>query len=300
MLRRTNTESENTINLTDALTIEAMAALDKARETGEPFYLYMSHYTVHIPLDPDHRYIQKYRDMGLDEREARYASMLEGMDQSLGDLMDYLDQHGLTDHTIIIFMSDNGGLSASNRGGVPHTHNWPLSSGKGSAYEGGIRVPMIVRWPGRVAPGSVDDDFLIIEDYFPSILEIAGVENYNTVQDVDGVSFVPRLLHKGTTNTDRILVWHYPNKWGGSGPGIGTTSTIRSGDWKLIYWYRDQQFELYNIPEDIGEKNNLADRKPEKVKELASELGGYLRKVNAHRPTFKATGEPVPWPDEFK
>jgi len=107
----------DTINLTDALTIEAMAAIDQAREAGRPFYLYMSHYTVHIPLDPDHRYIQKYREMGLDEREARYASMIEGMDQSLGDLMDYLERHDLADQTIIIFMSDNGGLSAAARGG---------------------------------------------------------------------------------------------------------------------------------------------------------------------------------------
>ncbi len=287
------------INLTDALTLEAMAALDKARETGKPFYLYMSHYTVHTPLEPDHRYIQKYRDMGLDEREARYASMLEGMDQSLGELMEYLDLHGLTDHTVILFMSDNGGLSASNRGGASHTHNFPLNSGKGSAYEGGIRVPMIVRWPGRVAPGSADEDYLIIEDFFPSILEIAGVETFNTVQDVDGVSFVPRLLREGTADAERNLVFHYPNKWGLSGPGIGTTSTIRSGDWKLIYWYKDQHVELYNIPEDIGENNNLAAQHPEKVDELATELGSYLRTVNALRPTFKATGEPVPWPDEI-
>ncbi len=290
----------DTINLTDVLTIEAVKALDQARDKGKPFYLYMSHYTVHIPLEPHHPYYQKYKDMGLDEREARYASMIEGMDQSLGDLMDYLDQHGLTDHTIIIFMSDNGGLSASNRGGMPHTHNWPLSSGKGSAHEGGIRVPMLVKWPGIVQPGSLCNDYLIIEDYFPAILEMAGIGNYDLVQQVDGISFIPMLKQEGTTADDRSLIWHYPNKWGPTGPGIGATSTIRKGDWKLIYYYKDQQFELFNIKEDIREKNNLAGREPGIVKRLASELGEYLRKVNAHRPSFKATGEPVPWPDEFK
>ncbi len=286
------------INLTDAITLEAIKALDHAREAGKPFYLYMSHYAVHVPLEPHHPYYQKYKDMGLEETEARYSSMVEGMDGSLGALMDYLDENGLADNTAILFMSDNGGLSAHGRGGERHTHNYPLNSGKGSAYEGGIRVPMIASWPGKVEPGSIDADYLIIEDYFPSILEIAGVKEYQTVQDVDGISFVPRLFQEGAPDGDRNLIWHYPNKWGASGPGIGTTSTIRSGDWKLIYWYKDQQFELFNIKEDIREKNNLAGREPGIVKRLASELGEYLREVNAHRPSFKATGEPVPWPDE--
>jgi arylsulfatase A-like enzyme len=288
----------DTINLTHALTLEAISALDKVRDTGKPFYLYMSHYTIHVPLEPDHRYIQKYRDRGLDEREARYASMIEGMDQSLGDLMDYLRTNGLDKNTVILFMSDNGGLSASSRGGELHTHNQPLRSGKGSAYEGGIRVPMLAKWPGKTKPGSVCDDYLIIEDFFPTILEMAGICPCETIQPIDGKSFIPLLQQKGTTAINRDLIWHYPNKWGSQGPGIGTTSTIRSGDWKLIYWYRNQQFELYHIPEDIGETNNLAETNPEKVKELATRLGAYLRDVEADRPTLKATGKPVPWPDE--
>ncbi len=288
----------DTINLTHALTLEAIAALDKSRETGKPFFLYLSHYTVHTPIEPDHRYIQKYREMGLDEREARYASMIEGMDQSLGDLMDYLDNNGLTKNTIILFMSDNGGVSATARGREPHTHNWPLSSGKGSAYEGGIREPMIVIWPGKVQPGSVCNDYLIIEDFFPTILEMAGVNDYQTVQEVDGISFVPMLLQTGITSEGRDLFWHYPNKWGSSGPGIGTTSTIRRGDWKLIYWYKDQSFELYNISDDISEKNNLADKNPEKVNELALKLGEYLRSVQADRPINKETTLLVAWPDK--
>jgi arylsulfatase A-like enzyme len=286
-------------NLTHVLTLEAIRALNQARGAGSPFYLYMSHYAVHTPLEPDYRFYQGYKDMGMEEPEARYASMLEGMDRSLGDLMDYLEEHGLSDNTVILFLSDNGGLSAHSRGGEPHTHNYPLKSGKGSAYEGGIRVPMIVRWPGVVEPGSVNNDCLIVEDFFPSILDIAGARNYRTVQQIDGITFVPLLRQIGLIAERRSLVWHYPNKWGAAGPGIGTTSTIRSGEWKLIYWYTDQQFELYNIHDDIGEHNNLADREPEKVKELAAELGEYLRMVNAFRPKFKASGEEVPWPDEL-
>jgi arylsulfatase A-like enzyme len=288
----------DTINLTHVLTIEALRALDVARESGKPFYLYMSHYTVHTPLEPDHRFYSKYRDMGLEEPEARYASMIEGMDRSLGDLMDYLDGHGIAEKTVIIFLSDNGGLSAHARGGEPHTHNYPLRSGKGSAYEGGIRVPMIVAWEGVVRPGSSNDDYLIIEDCFPSILKIAGIKDYRTLQKVDGISFLPQLREEGSTAGGRGLVWHYPNKWGGEGPGIGTTSTIRKGDWKLIYWYRDGKFELYNLREDTGESNDLAGSEPQKLRELALELSEYLRSVEAHRPLFRATGEAAPWPDE--
>ena len=284
----------DSINITEALTIEAIKALD---QTQKPFYLYMSHHAVHIPMEPDYRFYQKYKIRGFEEAEARYASMLEGMDKSLGDLMNYLDKNGLADNTIILFISDNGGLSASNRAGPTHTHNWPLNSGKGSAYEGGIREPMLVRWPGKIKPGSVCDDYLIIEDFFPSILEVAGMSKYKTIQKTDGVSFLPLLLGLDAPIKDRAIYWHFPNKWGSSGPGIGSTSTIRQGDWKLVYWYRDNRAELFNIREDIGEKNNLVEKHPEKVRELTGNLGRYLRKVNAQRPIVKATGKPAPWPD---
>ena len=287
------------INLTDALTFEAMYAMDSALEKGKPFYLYMSHYAVHVPLEPHNTFYQKYKDKGLEEPEALYASMVEGMDKSLGDLMNYLEKKGIAENTIILFMSDNGGLSAGSRGGTPHSHNLPLNSGKGSAYEGGIREPMIVKWPGTVKPQSKCEDYLIIEDFFPTMLEIAGVKNYKTVQQVDGKSFLPMLKQKGTTAKGRDLYWHYPNKWGPQGPGIGATSTIRSGDWKLIYWYKDHHFDLFNIRNDLGEKNNLADRNPEKVKELSLKLGKYLRSVKAMRPSFKKSGEPAPWPDQI-
>jgi arylsulfatase A-like enzyme len=288
----------DSIFLTEALTREALKSLAKAKATGKPFYLYMAHYAVHIPLYADQRFYDKYLEMGLNESEARYSSMIEGMDKSLGDIMDWLDKNDLTGNTIILFMSDNGGFSLRPRAGELHTHNKPLNSGKGSAYEGGIREPMIVKWPGKVKPGTRCSDYLIIEDFFPSILEMAGIKKYSTVQTVDGKSFVPMLLKTGSTSQARDLYWHFPNNWGPTGPGIGTTSTIRSGDWKLIYFYEDSHFELYNIADDIGELNNLAAQQHAKVRELAIKLGKYLRTVKAQRPQYKSTGKPVPWPDE--
>ncbi len=284
------------IYLNEALTIEAKMALDSAIRIKKPFFLYMSHYAIHAPIQEDQRFVEKYLSDTLPLVESKYASMIESMDKSLGDLMDYLDRHGLAENTIILFMSDNGGLSAAIRGGTPHTHNRPLSSGKGSAHEGGIREPMIVKWPGMVKAGSKSDNYLIIEDFFPTILEMTGITDYKVPQMVDGKSFMP-LLKNGKSNApERSLFWHFPNNWGPTGPGIGASSTIRKGDWKLIYYYEDQSYELFNIEKDLGEHNNLSKEYSEKVAALSEELSDYLRSVDAQRPLIKSTGEPCPWP----
>lgn len=285
------------IFLTEALTLEAKKAMDMAVNKKQPFFLYMAHYAVHIPIMGDDRFVQKYYDMGLDSIEAKYSSMVEGMDKSLGDIMDYLESKKIDDNTIILFMSDNGGLSAHGRGGELNTHNKPLASGKGSAYEGGIREPMIVKWPGITKPDTQTDQMVIIEDYFTTVLEMAGVKKENTVQKVDGQSFVP-ILKGQKLPEDRPLFWHYPNEWGVSGPGIGASSTIRLGDWKLIYFHADQHLELYNIKDDIGEHHNLVETEPEKSRELANVLSHYLREVKAQMPVEKATGKIVPYPDK--
>lgn len=290
------------IFLSEALTLEAEKALDKARQYDQPFFLYMAHYAVHVPIDKDRRFYQKYLDKGLDPREAAYASLVEGMDKSLGDLMDYLEKYKLADNTIILFMSDNGGLASEPewRDGKLHTQNAPLNSGKGSAYEGGIREPMIVKWPGVTKAGTVCDKPLIIEDFYPTILEMAGIKHYKTVQKVDGLSFVPLLNTTGDPSKGRNFYWNFPNLWGNIGPGIGPTATIRKGDWKLVYYYDSGKKELFNIKEDIGEEYNRKGQYPRLAKRLSKELGNYLRKVGAQRPAYKATGKPVPWPDEVE
>ena len=288
------------IFLTEALTKEAITHLDN-RDRKKPFFLYMSHYAVHVPVKADKRFYQKYLDWGLDKRDAAYATLVEGMDKSLGDLMDYLEQNNLSNNTIIIFMSDNGGLSVEPnvRSGKPNTHNWPLNSGKGSAYEGGIRVPMIVSWPRVTKAGSSCDDYLIIEDFYPTLLEMANVDMPKTPQVIDGKSFVSLLTRKGKNPSEgRSLYWNFPNNWGPVGPGIGATCTIRKDDWKLIYYYETGRKELFNIREDIGEKWDLSAEEPERVEKLSEELSDYLRKVGGQRPIFKETGKLTPWPDE--
>lgn len=287
---------------TEALTIEAKKALDKAKRLEQPFFLYMAHYAVHVPFDIDKRYYQKYADKGLSRNEAAYAALIEGMDKSLGDLMDWLEENKMADNTIIIFMSDNGGFaSESSARDLPlYTQNAPLKSGKGSAYEGGIRVPMMVKWTGKVSSNTRNDNPIIIEDFFPTVLEMAQVKKFYTKQPVDGVSFMLMLIDKEKSLKHRDFYWNFPNLWDSSGPGIGATCTVRSGDWKLIYWYETGKKELYNIQKDIGETNNLASQQPRLVKKLSKDLGKYLRKVNAQRPFFKATNKACPWVDEVE
>lgn len=287
--------------VTEALTLEAIKALDHAKQYNQPFFLYMAHYAIHVPIDKDKRFYQKYIDKGLPSKEAAYAALIEGMDKSLGDLMDWLEKNKEADNTIVIFMSDNGGLSSEPqwRDGKIHTQNSPLNSGKGSLYEGGIREPMIVSWPGVVTPNSKCDKYLLIEDFYPTILEMADVKEYETVQPMDGISFVPLLKQTGDPSKGRSLHWNFPNNWGNDGPGINFNCAVRKGDWKLVYSYRTGKKELFNIPNDISEKNNLATQYPDIVKRLSKDLGSYLRKVNGQRPSFKATGKPCPWPDEI-
>ncbi len=283
------------IFLTEAITREALQSVDKV--AGEkPFFLCMSHYAVHVPIMGDERFYQKYRDDGLGETEAKYASMLEGMDKSLGDIMDYLENNDLEKNTIILFMSDNGGLSAHARGGEPHTHNAPLNSGKGSAYEGGIRVPMIVYWPEKTKPGTSIEDYIIIEDFFPSILDMTKSHVPDVMQKVDGKSFLSLLTDNNQPGKERSLFWHYPNKWGGNGPGIAPFSAIRKGDYKLIYYHKDRDFELFNIRKDIGETTNISETYTKKTKELATILSLYLESVDAQMPIDKRTNKKVELP----
>lgn len=317
------------VHLTEALTREALKTLDYPIAHKQPFYLYFAHYATHTPIQRDPRFIQKYLDAGMDEGQARYASMVEGVDKSLGDVMDFLEEKGLDKNTIIIFMTDNGGNAENTaKGGVRFMHNLPLRNGKGSCYEGGIRVPLAFKWSGKIAPSTRVNTPVVCEDMFPTILEMAGIKDYQTVQAVDGESLVP-LITKGSKiaakavakgevtsqkeanalvieqkdsgiDPERTLVFHYPHKWKGYDlEDIDFLSAVRKGDWKLIYRLRTGKMELYNLRTDIGEQCDVADQNPQKVKELAKALSNKLREWDAPMPTIRKSGKAVPMPDEL-
>lgn len=293
--------------LTEALTQAAIKHLENAVKSTKPFYLYMSHYAIHTPYDADTRFTGNYTGyydqlLGatLSTAEVNRAALIEGMDKSLGDLMDWLEQHpDVAANTIILFMSDNGGQGVSPRQGrLNHDPNYPSRGGKGSCYDGGVHEPMIVSWPGVVAEGSKNDNRVMIEDYFPTILELAGVKDYKTVQTVDGKSFVD-LMRDPSLTREREAIWHYPNLWGESqdrAEGYGSWSAIMKGDYHLLYFWENQERRLYNLKDDIGEEHNLAQELPELTRQLAQELTDSLKSYGAKRPTVAATGEPVPWP----
>ena len=310
-------------HLTEALTREALKTLDFPVENGIPFYLYMSHHGTHTPIQRDDRFVEKYLEAGMDEGQARYASMVEGIDKSLGDILNYLDDKGIADNTAIIFMTDNGGNSENvQKGGVPHTQNLPLREGKGSVYEGGIRVPLIVCWPGKVPAGAREDTPAIAEDLFPTILDIAGVsydEPGAIVQELDGQSLIPGLMDGGCaggpvlkgaaeggagagagSGAERALIFHYPHQWKPYRlDDIDYLSAVRKGDWKLVYRMREARLELYNLREDIGETHDLAAENPQKCAELATILSDKLREWGSPMPFNPAEGKPVPFPDEL-
>jgi arylsulfatase A-like enzyme len=284
------------IFLTEALTLEALAAIDKARQTQKPFFLHFAHYAIHTPIMGDKRFLQKYYAKGMDSTEAKYASLIEGMDKSLGDVMQYLEQNQLDKNTLIIFLSDNGGLSATTRGGEKHQHNTPLRSGKGSAYEGGMRIPFIVKWAGVVSPHSESHQNLSIEDVFPTVLSAANIKNYKTVQKIDGQNITPIFKQK-SKNNNRFFYWHYPHVWGPKAPDLELYSVIRQGAWKLIYFHTDQHFELYNTEGDISEQKNLFETNKKIAFKLAKQLGKKMRENGTEMPTMIATNRKVPYPD---
>lgn len=295
------------IFLTEALTLEAKKQLD-ARPKDKPFYLYFSHYAIHTPYNPDTRFTANYMDgtqgkydellqARLNTSEINHAALIEGMDKSLGDMMDYLEDRGIADNTIIIFMSDNGGQGVSPRQGtLNRMQNYPARGGKGSAYEGGVHEPMIVSWPGVTTQASETYSPVMIEDFYPSILEMAGITDYKTFQTIDGKSFVD-MVRDPSIERSRTNIWHYPNRWGESqdkNEGYGSWSAILKDGYHMIYFWENQERRLYNIKEDIGEQNNLAAEMPELCLALAQELTDSLIAYGAGRP--KRAGKDVPWP----
>ena len=210
--------------------------------------------------------------------------MVESVDQSVGRVMRKLDDLRIADRTVIFFTSDNGGLSVKEGPNTPSTSNAPLRAGKGYLYEGGIREPLVIHWPGTAKAGSVCNVPVSSVDFFPTILEMAGLPE----QQVDGVSLVPLLKQTGGLKRDG-LYWHYPHY---SNQGGKPGGAIRKGDYKLIEFYEDGKLELYNLKDDIGEKTDLASKMPQKAREMRDMLREWRKAVDAQMPTPNPSYKP--------
>jgi arylsulfatase A-like enzyme len=275
--------------LTDRLTKEAVRFIGENRD--RPFFLYLPHFTVHIPLQAKKEIIARYQartKAGEGQHNPTYAAMVESLDDSVGAVLKKLDELGIADRTAVFVNSDNGGLlyEGARRDNV--TSNRPLRAGKGHLYEGGIREPLIVRWPGVTKPGSTCHVPVSSVDYFPTIREIAGA-GAGGGPPVDGVSLLP-LLRGGKKLGREALYWHYPHYSNQGGPPGGA---IREGDWKLIEFYEDGHLELYNLARDLGERTNLAAREPRKAAELHARLKRWRESVHASMPAPNPNYDPA-------
>ncbi len=276
--------------LTDRLTDEALKILEEYRD--DPFLLYFPYYTVHTPIEAKPEDLARFEsrvDAGRRHRNPAYAGMLAALDRSVGRVRGKLDELGIAEDTVIVFTGDNGGLDRQGRDGRMGnpTENAPLRSGKGSAYEGGVRTPTMYYWPGVTPAGAVSDVPVITVDIYPTVLEIAGVSgNAAHNESVDGVSLAG-LLRDPASSLDRdTLFWHYPHYHAG---GATPYSAIREGGWRLVHFYEDGRAELYHLAADVGEERDLAAAMPDKAAELLGKLDAWRAEVGAQ--------EPLPNPD---
>ena len=281
--------------LTERLTAESIKFLQQ-RKREQPFLLYLSYYNVHTPITPYRKRIDEYKQATAKEFNSptpqvkehdgvsrarqdnpEYASMVAAVDDSVGQILAALDEQGLSDNTVVIFFSDNGGLCTKPTPGP--TSNLPLRSGKGWLYEGGVREPMIVRAPGVTRPGSVCNTPVVSMDFFPTMLDLAGLPAEPNLP-ADGVSLKPLLSGSGEL-PDRSLYWHYPHYHGSTWtPG----ASIRDGDWKLINFYHYGTVELYNLAGDPGEQHDLSETQTAKRDELLAKLAKWQREMKAKMP----------------
>jgi len=252
-----------------------------AAHRDEPFLCFLSHHAVHIVCQARDELVRKYREKAKRQKTPIYpvyAAMCEAMDESVGLCLETLDHLGLAENTVVIFFSDNGGLDRIYTGNGPYiTTNAPLRDFKGTLYEGGIRVPLIVRWPGTTEAGSTCRWPVISNDFMPTLLEMAGIRE-RPAQPIDGTSLVPLL--RGRDRLDRdTLYWYYPT-YHHSTPALA----VREGDWKLLHFLEDDHLELYRLADDIGEKNNLAGKMPAKAETLKVKLHRWRREIGAPLP----------------
>ncbi len=264
--------------LTYRLADEASAFIRKHRTT--PFFLYLSHYAVHAPLQADDPLIRKYEHKPpTRQKNPTYAAMVEALDTAVGRIMTELREQALADNTLVIFTSDNGGVDADSNGHPQdyYTSNYPLRAGKCWPYEGGVRVPAIVYWPGHVKPGSVSREPVTGVDWMPTICGAAGV-SLPSDRPIDGVSLLPLFARSGHLRREGIY-WHFPHYQHAT-----PNSAVRDGDWKLIRFYETGRSELYDLRADIGEELDLAGGRPAKVRALSEMLDRWLKETGARLP----------------
>lgn len=276
--------------LADFITEKAVDFIQRHKD--KPFFLYVPHFGVHSPHQAKEELIAKFKDKpGVGgHNNPVYAAMIASVDESVGRIMAELEKQGLAENTVLVFTSDNGGVGGYTREGIKKggdvTDNSPLRSGKGSLYEGGTRVPFIVRWPGVVKPGTQVDVPSVHVDIYPTLVEIAGAKAPEN-QPLDGESLAP-LFRDGTASLKRDAIYqHFP---GYLGAGEGTWRTtpvglIQQGPWKLMEYFEDGRLELYNLAEDIGETKNLATAQPEKAAELRAKMVAWREAIHAPMPT---------------
>jgi arylsulfatase A len=265
--------------LTDRLTDEALRIMETVRD--RPFVLHLSYYTVHTPIEGKPELVEHFRNKvrpSMHHRNVEYASMVHSLDENVGRVLAKLDELGIADHTIVFFFSDNGGYIGTYDGQTV-TDNHPLRSGKGSLYEGGIREPLIVRWPGVTEPGSVCHEPVISYDFYPTMLEMAGFRN-PPGNEIDGVTLGSLLRGLDAGLGRDALYWHYPHYYNTTGP----VSAIRQGDWKLLEYLEDGHLELYDLSEDIGEQHDRAAKVPKKANQLHRLLKAWREDVKAQMP----------------
>ena len=283
--------------LADFLTDKAVDFI--GRNKAKPFFLYLPHFGVHSPHDAKPELVAKFKNKKPVGGHGNpvYAAMIASVDESVGRVMRALQDHQLADNTVLVFVSDNGGVGGYVREGIKAdgkdiTDNAPLRSGKGSLYEGGTRVPLIVRWPGVVKAGGSVSVPTIHVDVYPTLLEIAKAPKPRQV--LDGQSLVPLLRGSEAKLAREAIYQHFPG-YLGSGPGKWRTtpvSTVQAGDWKLMEFLEDGHLELYNLGDDLGESRNLAGAMPEKAAELRLKLLAWRKEVKAPMPGKNQAGKP--------
>jgi uncharacterized sulfatase len=264
----------------DRLTDQALYFIEQHRD--QPFFATVSHHAVHIPLEAREETIAKFRqkprpDSGINHPV--YAAMIEDLDRAIGRLLEKLERWGLAGNTIVVFTSDNGGLRKIYTGvGEVVSSNSPLRDEKGTLYEGGIRVPMIVRWPGVVPPGSVCDEPATTADLLPTFCDMVAAPLPS--QPLDGLSLTPLLRDPGARLDRDAIYFHYPHYHHSRPAGA-----IRSGNWKLIEFLDEGTLELYDLSRDVGESHNLAAIRPERARRLRDRLAAWRAHVGARMPT---------------